>query len=161
MNPIDKLRTSYKPPVDYIEKLSYTVDIKQILLEKEVLKSLDWHDSFMQLKFSLKLKCVWHEIINSMPYTKTVLDMLHEVVPYNSVYYRYIKPNTCYNWHVDKMATCLHIPLITNAGCKFVYEDKVFSMPSDGSVYIVNNSIPHTFVNAGKEPRLHITMDIF
>lgn len=153
---------SYNPPVDYIEKLPiYSVDVGKLLEESELLKSLDWMDSFMQLKFNLMLRFNWHPVIQSMPYTKSVLDTLNGVVPFNSVYYRYVKPNTCYNWHTDKMKTCLHIPLIMNEGCKFVYDDRVFSMLNDGSVYIVNNSIPHTFVNAGHDPRLHITMDIF
>lgn len=160
---IDKIRTySHTCPVDYIEKLpDYSVDVELLLSEAKALKSLNWVESSMQKKFSLLYKFKWKTDINPMPYTMSVLDSLKKEMPYNSVYYRYVKPYTCYNWHIDKMATCIHIPLITNEGCKFVYDDKVFSMPADGSVYIVNNSIPHSFMNAGHMDRLHITLDIF
>jgi hypothetical protein len=167
MNVIDKFRNTHKCPVDYIEKLpNYSVDVTTLLAEANVLKPLDWNNSsiqdvFIQRKFSLMYRFKWNEIISSMPYTMSVLDSLKKEMPYNSVYYRYLNPYTCYNWHTDRMHTCIHIPLITNEGCKFVYTDKVFTMPADGSVYMVNNSIPHTFVNAGSNPRLHITLDIF
>jgi hypothetical protein len=32
-------------------------------------------------------------------------------------------------------------------------------MPADGSAYVVNNGIPHSFMNAGSEPRLHLTFE--
>jgi len=162
MNAINKLRQNYKPTVEYIEKIpNFTVEVKTLLREFENCKSLDWIDNFMQLKFAIMQRYQWHDVINSMPYTKSVFESLTKYIPYNSIYYRYVKPHTCYNWHVDKMESCLHIPLITNPGCKFVYENNVFSMPADGSVYFVNNSIFHTFANAGTQPRLHITLDIF
>ena len=162
MYAINKLRTNFKPTVDFIEKIpNLTVEVKTLLIEFENCKSLDWMDSFMQLKFAIMHKFQWHDVINFMPYTKSVFESLTKYMPYNSIYYRYVKPKTCYNWHIDKMESCLHIPLKTNPGCKFVYENNAFSMPADGSVYFVNNSIPHTFANAGQEPRLHITLDIF
>ena len=162
MNAIDKFRNTHIGPVDYIEKLpNYSIDVETLINEAKILESLDWIDGFIQKKISLMYKFKWNDLVNSMPCTKSILDDLKKEMPYNSVYYRYVKPNTCYSWHVDMMHTCLHIPLITNEGCKFVYSDKVFSMPADGSVYIVNNSIPHTFINSGRYPRLHITMDIF
>lgn len=40
---------------------------------------------------------------------------------------------------------------------KYVAE-RIIEMLADGSVYIVNNSMMHTFVNAGDEPRIHLTL---
>lgn len=101
-----------------------------------------------------------YTVFDNIPYTKHVIDMVSEIFTFDSVNYRYIMPNTAYNWHFDTGSNCLHIPLITNEGCWFVFANKSFSMPSDGSLYTVNNSRHHTFVNAGKEPRLHMTFEI-
>jgi Aspartyl/Asparaginyl beta-hydroxylase len=157
----EKLRTSFKSSTNYVEKIpDIKVDVPLLLQEFETIKTENWIESKIQTKL-----CVYHfnwkEFTNSMPYTQSVINGLRVLMPYNSVYYRYVHSNTCYNWHVDKMQTCLHIPLITNEGCKFVYDDAVFSMPADGSVYIVNNGKHHSFMNGGKQSRLHITMDIF
>ena len=157
-----RLRTKFISSINYIEKISdVTVDVKLLLNEAKILDSQHWMDSFTQTKICVQENNLWMNFTENMTYTKSVIDNLKKYMPFNSVYYRYVKPLTCYNWHVDIMSTCLHIPLTTNFGCKFVYEDAVFTMPADGSVYMVNNSKPHTFINAGNEPRLHITMDIF
>jgi len=158
----ERLRTKFLPPINYIEKIpDVTVDVGLLLNEAKILDSQHWIDSFMQTKICVQENSQWMNFTENMTYTKSVIDNLKKYMPFNSVYYRYVKPFTCYNWHVDTMSTCLHIPLKTNFGCKFVYEDAVFSMPANGSVYMVNNSKPHTFVNASKDLRLHITMDIF
>jgi hypothetical protein len=96
---------------------------------------------------------------SSMPYTAEVINSVMLLQEFNSITYRLILPNTCYNWHVDTGKFCLHIPLITNSGCRFVYDTRAFSMPADGSAYVVHNGIPHTFINAGTEPRLHLTFE--
>ena len=158
----EKFRKSSPPPIEYIEKIpNIKVDVQLILKESTVLEKLDWMDSNVQKKLCVYRNTNWEEFTKDMHYTRSVIDSLKDYMPFNNVYYRYVKTNTCYNWHIDRMQTCLHIPLITNEGCKFVYDNAVFSMPADGSVYIVNNSIYHTFINSGKNDRLHITMDIF
>ncbi len=157
-----KFLKSFDSPIEYIEKIpGLKVDIDLLFQEFKIIEKLEWMIGTVQSKLCVHQNCQWKECTNEMHYTKSVIDGLKDYIPFNSVYYRYVHSNTCYNWHVDKMKTCLHIPLITNEGCKFVYDDAVFSMPADGSVYIVNNSKPHTFMNAGPVSRLHITMDIF
>lgn len=100
-----------------------------------------------------------YEDASSMPYTAEVIDSVMQLQEFNSVTYRIVLPNTCYNWHVDTGKFCVHIPLITNPGCRFVYDTRAFSMPADGSAYVVHNGIPHSFINAGTEPRLHLTFE--
>jgi hypothetical protein len=156
----EKLRKSYHPPTDYITKIpDISVDIDLMLKELESIKAENWIEGTVQTKLCV-YQHTWKECTKDMPYTIMIIDDLKKHMPYNHVYYRYVHNNTCYNWHIDQMKTCLHIPLITNEGCKFVYDDAIFSMPADGSVYIVNNSKWHSFMNAGKQSRLHITMDI-
>lgn len=114
----------------------------------------------VQKKFHV-LKCnEWANEKTQLSYTLEVADDIKKIFDFNSITYRSIMPNTAYNWHVDVGQLCFHIPLITNPGCWFVYEHRCFSMPADGSVYIVNNGRPHTFVNAGTSPRIHLTFEI-
>jgi hypothetical protein len=113
----------------------------------------------VQRKCHLLFQNTINEDIELAPYTKSLADQLKTIIKFNSITYRFVMPNTCYNWHTDQGQLCLHIPLITNPGCWFVYERRSFHMPADGSVYLVNNSKPHTFVNAGENQRLHLTFE--
>lgn len=145
----------------------------QFLTHKLVSEFKDFLEAFMtdvndgrnsvvvQRKFHLmKNNQFVYDDFSKIPYTKETIDKISDIFTFDSVNYRYIMPNTAYNWHLDTGGNCLHIPLITNEGCWFVYANKSFSMPADGSLYAVNNGKPHTFVNAGKEPRLHLTFEI-
>lgn len=92
-----------------------------------------------------------------MPETHRIIQELAKTLDFTDVTYRSILPGTTYFWHRDEGEVCYHIPLTTNPGCWFLYENRSFQMPADGSVYIVNNGRWHTFVNAGYTERTHIT----
>ena len=64
-------------------------------------------------------------------------------------------PRTCLSWHRDPEKR-LHIPIITNEGCKMVIEDISFHMPADGSAYITDNTKYHNFFNGSEIDRVHI-----
>ena len=61
----------------------------------------------------------------------------------------------CYTYHKDKTKR-IHIPIETNENNFFVMEDTVFRLPADGSVYEVDTTHIHTFVNASVSRRTHI-----
>ena len=113
----------------------------------------------LQKIFSIVEKSIVKDVIKNMPETQKTLDYVSTIFDYNQVTYRWLARNRAYNWHIDEELLCYHIPLLTNEGCRFVYDDKSFHTPADGSLYIVNNGIPHTFVNAGTEPRVHIMFE--
>jgi hypothetical protein len=117
------------------------------------------NNTLVQRKLHLIKDNIRSDILNTLTYTCQIIEQIFELQTFNSVNYRLVLPNTCYNWHFDTGNSCVHIPLITNLGCRFVYDTKAFFMPSDGSVYVVNNSIHHSFMNAGPEPRLHLTFE--
>lgn len=156
----------------FIEKYpNLKVNINRLLSEfnNTKLEDVTNHNNktLVQRKFHI-LKDVddYHEVItsysklNKFSYTLEIAETLRKTLDFNSITYRSIEPNTCYNWHTDPGKICYHIPLITNQGCWFIYEHRSFHMPATGEIYIVNNSRPHTFVNAGDSPRIHITFDI-
>ena len=64
-------------------------------------------------------------------------------------------PRTCLSWHRDPEKR-LHIPIITNEGCKMVIEDTAFHMPADGSAYVTDNTKYHNFFNGSEIERVHL-----
>ena len=65
------------------------------------------------------------------------------------------EPRSTLSWHKDPEPR-LHIPIITNPGCKMVIEDVAKHMPADGKVWITNNTRYHNFFNGGEQNRIHI-----
>jgi len=151
---------------DYIETLpDYKFDLGKLLEEYNIVKHLlsDRKRSnspvLIQRALGLITDNIAQEVLAFLPYTNEVVTNLKTQYRFNTVTYRCIMPDTCYRWHTDFSQVCLHIPIITNLGCRFVYEDKSFHMPADGTVYIVNNEKYHSFMNGGNEPRVHITIE--
>jgi len=90
-----------------------------------------------------------------IPYTNSVLS---ELGMYRTRLMN-MKPKTCYSYHWDPTKR-MHIPLLTNENNFFVMEDTVFRLPADGSVYEVDTTNIHTFVNASISRRIHIVATI-
>ena len=65
------------------------------------------------------------------------------------------EPRSTLSWHIDPEPR-LHIPIITNKGCRMVIEDVSKHMPADGSVTITNNTKYHNFFNGGEQNRIHL-----
>lgn len=86
-----------------------------------------------------------------LPYTNSLLEK------YSMVRTRIMtmSSKTCYSYHWD-LSSRIHLPLVANEDCFFVIEDKVYRTPADGSVYRVDTTKKHTFVNASFEKRIHI-----
>jgi hypothetical protein len=65
-------------------------------------------------------------------------------------------PRSCYSLHYD-LSWRLHIPLITNKDCRFVFPDnpEIFHLPV-GGVYMVDTTKTHSFCNFSTKPRLHL-----
>jgi hypothetical protein len=152
--------------VDFIDRLpDFYCDVGRMIREYKTIEdrledvSNHGNATLVQRKFHLIKNNIRSDVFETLPYTNQLVNQISKLYEFNSVNYRMIMPNTCYNWHYDTGGHCLHVPLITNHGCRFVYDSKAFSMPSDGSIYIVNNSIHHSFMNAGPEPRLHFTFE--
>ena len=65
------------------------------------------------------------------------------------------EPRSTLSWHRDPEPR-LHIPIITNPGCRMVIENIAKHMPADGSVTITNNTKYHNFFNGGEQSRVHL-----
>ena len=62
---------------------------------------------------------------------------------------------TCYSMHRDTTPR-IHIPMITNPECYFIFKQGIVQHMPAGSVYWTNTVEPHTFMNCSNRPRLHL-----
>ena len=67
----------------------------------------------------------------------------------------WVSPMTCYSMHKDTTPR-IHIPMITNPECYFVFKTGIIQHMPVGSVYWTNTVNLHTFMNCSDKPRLHL-----
>ena len=67
----------------------------------------------------------------------------------------WLSPNTVYSMHSDTTPR-VHIPLITNPDCYFVFQRGIVRHLGLGYVYWVDTTKKHTFMNCSNHPRLHL-----
>ena len=88
-------------------------------------------------------------------YFEEVYNLLRQKFKLGRVRILLKEPRSTLSWHRDPEPR-LHIPIITNPGCKMVIEDVAKHMPADGSVTITNNTKYHNFFNGGEQDRIHL-----
>ena len=74
--------------------------------------------------------------------------------------FMWVNPMSCYSLHKDSTPR-IHIPLITNPSCYFVFKENntpngIIQHLPIGSVYWTNTKVTHTFINCSDSPRLHL-----
>ena len=67
----------------------------------------------------------------------------------------WVEPMSCYSMHRDSTPR-LHIPMITNPQCFFVFKQGIVQHMPAGYIYKVNTMEQHTFMNCSEERRLHL-----
>jgi hypothetical protein len=67
----------------------------------------------------------------------------------------WVKPYACYSMHKDNSPR-IHIPLITNPDCYFVFRNNTVVNLTQGHVWWVDTRMTHTFMNCSESPRLHL-----
>lgn len=67
----------------------------------------------------------------------------------------WVYPMSCYSMHVDSTPR-VHIPLITNDQCYFIFKRGIIQHLSVGQVYYTDTRYRHTFANCSEEKRLHL-----
>ena len=88
-------------------------------------------------------------------YFKEVYDTLSSKYKLGRMRILLKEPRSTLSWHRDPEPR-LHIPIITNKGCRMVIEDVSKHMPADGTVTITNNTKYHNFFNGGEQDRIHL-----
>lgn len=67
----------------------------------------------------------------------------------------WVGPYACYSMHKDETPR-IHIPLITNPECYFVFRSGEILNLSQGHAWWVDTRLPHTFMNCSDHARLHL-----
>jgi hypothetical protein len=67
----------------------------------------------------------------------------------------WVGPYACYSMHKDQTSR-IHIPIITNPECYFVFKHGLITHLSAGNVYRVDTTKLHTFMNCSDTSRLHL-----
>ena len=67
----------------------------------------------------------------------------------------WLGPHSCYSMHRDYTLR-IHVPIITNPNCYFVFQSGEVSHLPIGNVYHVTTTKLHTFINCSDQPRLHL-----
>lgn len=67
----------------------------------------------------------------------------------------WVGPMSCYSMHCDRSPR-IHVPLITNPDCYFLFNPGSLTHLSVGHVWHVDTRRKHTFINCSNDWRLHI-----
>lgn len=67
----------------------------------------------------------------------------------------WVGPYACYSMHRDQTPR-IHIPLVTNLECYFVFKNSSIQHMPVGAVYWTDTTKLHTFMNCSDESRLHL-----
>ena len=92
-------------------------------------------------------------------YVEEVYNLISSKFKLGRVRFLMKPPRSCLSWHRDPEMR-LHIPIITNEGCRMVIEDSSFHMPSNGNGYITDNTKYHNFFNGSEFDRVHLVSTI-
>ena len=92
---------------------------------------------------------IFEELIESMP-TKVCRTRIMR-----------LKDNEAYPIHKDSHPR-IHVPIVTHSECAFLFPDDDYmkNMSANGNVYWADVTRSHTFINWGKQPRIHLLMSI-
>ena len=94
--------------------------------------------------------------INLNPFFKnTIFEELINEFNLKKTRLMWVKPFACYTMHKDETLR-IHIPLITNPDCYFLFKYGTPVHLPIGKVYLVDTRKPHTFINCSEKPRLHL-----
>ena len=88
-------------------------------------------------------------------FTGTVFESLIQEFKLIRTRLMWVGPYACYSMHRDTTPR-IHIPLITNPGCYFVFQEGKLVNLNKGYVWWVDTTKPHTFMNCSNQHRLHL-----
>lgn len=148
---------------------SYNIEPLLISYDK-IEKDIEWTNYINKKQAGLQFKDVedpWASAVgtskgdelaytNLNPFFKDTI--FEEVInKYNLIRTRlmWVSPMTCYSMHKDSTPR-IHIPMITNPECYFVFKAGIIQHMPAGFVYWTNTVNLHTFMNCSDKPRLHL-----
>lgn len=95
-----------------------------------------------------------YDVINAAIQGTVFEDVIREFDLYRTRF-MWVGPYACYSMHQDSSPR-IHIPLITNGACYFLFRDEPPVHLKPGHVYYTDTRRFHTFINCSERPRLHL-----
>jgi len=93
---------------------------------------------------------------NMNPFFKdTIFEELIDKYTLRRTRLMWVGPYACYSMHKDETPR-IHIPLITNPECYFLFQSGQLTNLKKGYVWRVDTTKPHTFINCSDQHRLHL-----
>ena len=85
----------------------------------------------------------------------TIFETIIEKYNFKRTRLMWVNEKACYSLHADKTPR-IHIPLITNPECYFLFQPGVLHHLTAGVVWWVDTTKTHTFMNCSDQHRLHL-----
>jgi len=96
------------------------------------------------------------QYIELNPFFKnTIFETIIEKYKLKRTRLMWVNEKSCYSLHSDETPR-IHIPLITNPECYFLFNPGSLHHLAAGSVWWVNTKLRHTFLNCSEYSRLHL-----
>jgi hypothetical protein len=120
------------------------------------LQYAEGEDTFLSATGSLQSKREETEYTQLNPLFKGTVfeDIIKEYNLYRTRL-MWVEPKTCYSLHQDNSQR-IHIPLVTNENCMFLFPNEPLIHLPVGQVYSVDTRKTHTFCNFSNHARLHL-----
>ena len=149
---IEPILKSYNELESNIQWTDYPTT-KQVGLQYRI-ENDPWSDAVGSSRSNLNK--TWYENVSINPYFKdTIFEEIIVKCKMTRTRLIWVKPFSCYSLHVDNEPR-LHIPIITNNQCFFVFKEMPIYYMEPGNLYWANTTKLHTFINCSSEPRLHL-----
>jgi hypothetical protein len=88
-------------------------------------------------------------------FSETIFEKIINQYNFKRTRLMWVSPYACYSMHTDSTPR-VHIPLITNKECYFIFKNGMIKYLESGFVWYTNTILPHTFMNCSEHPRLHL-----
>ena len=96
------------------------------------------------------------EYTNLNPYfSNTIFEEIINKYKFKRTRLMWVDPKVCYSMHKDSTPR-VHIPLITNTDCYFVFKHGTIKHLKEGHVHYTDTRFFHTFMNCSDQYRLHL-----
>lgn len=149
------------------DKVSYPINLTHLpRLNSTVSQALGYRDGHAELERMGINEAAFTEFISLMDglYLGEVVKKVytsHDGKFQGRTQLAWLGPNRQFPFHTDTHTpNRYHIPLITNPYCYWLFRDNSetykLHMPADGSVWYLDPTVEHTFVNDSDSMRLHI-----
>ena len=147
-----------------------TIDTDYILNELNTIENIVWTDFSQGRQVGLQYKLgedPWTSAVGESqgnetqyielnPFFKnTIFETIIKKYNLKRTRLMWVNEKSCYSLHSDETPR-IHIPLITNPECYFLFNPGSLHHLTAGSVWWVNTKLRHTFLNCSNHSRLHL-----